>query len=146
MKWKVTFTPGIKITNMLQSLKDKEKTNQAGVYSIPCASCNSTYLGETLRFEERKEDHQGNVRRREYKKSAIAKHVIRNKNHDINWDNGKIIIKEKDFGIRKIKEGLAIQQSKKPLMNTDKGLILSNAWNPIIPNINDFIKQNNQNS
>lgn len=55
-------------------------------------------------------------------------------------------MKEKDFGIRKIKEGLAIQQSKKPLMNTDRGLILSNAWIPIIPNINDFMKQNNQNS
>lgn len=66
MIWKVTFTPGMKILNMLSSLKDKEQTNQAGVYSIPCASCNNTYIGETMRFKERKEDHEGNVRRREY--------------------------------------------------------------------------------
>lgn len=71
MKWKVT--PGIKILNMLPSLKDKEKPNQAGVYSIPCASCNYTYIGETIRFEERKEDHEGNVRRREYKKISNCK-------------------------------------------------------------------------
>lgn len=99
------------------------------------------------RFEERKEDHEGNVRRREYKKSAIARHVIRNKHHKINWSDGKIIINEKIFGIRKIKEGLAIHQhSTKPLMNTDNGLVLSNASKPIIPNINDFMKPDCPNS
>lgn len=146
MKWKITFTPGTKILNMLPSLKDKEENNQAGIYSIPCESCDHTYLGESMRFEERKEDHKGNVRRREYNKSAVARHVIRNKQHKINWDEGKIILKEKDYGSRKIKEGLAIQQSTKTLMNTDKGLILSNAWNSIIPNVYDFIKQPTQNS
>ena len=115
--------------------------NQAGIYSIPCGTCQDIYIGETFRFEERKEDHEGNVRRREYKKSAVARHVIRNRNHEIDWNNGKIIIKEKDFGLRKIKEGLAIQQSTKTLMNTDQGLILSNAWNPIIPNIKDFMQE-----
>lgn len=141
LKWKVTFTPGKKILNMLPSLKDKEEINQAGIYSIPCETCTDAYLGESMRFEERKEDHKGNVRRREYNKSAIARHIIRNKQHKINWEDGKIIFKEKDFALRKIKEGLAIQQSTKQLMNTDKGLILSNAWKPIIPNIYDFLKQ-----
>ena len=146
LKWKVTFTPGTKITNKLRSLKDKEKKNQSGVYTIPCKTCNDIYIGESMRYEDRKEDHQGNVRRREYNKSAIARHVIRNKQHEINWDRGKIILQEKQFNLRKIKEGLAIQQSSKSLMNTDNGQKLSNAWNPIIPNVYEFIRKKNQNS
>lgn len=70
---------------MLKSLKDKEKLTPPSIYEILCNNCSYTYIGETERpFEVRKEEHQGNVRRREYKKSKIVKHVTRNKNHSIN--------------------------------------------------------------
>lgn len=34
LKWKLTFTPGIKVFSMLSSLKDREKDHQAGIHSI----------------------------------------------------------------------------------------------------------------
>ena len=101
-------------------------------------SCNEVYLGESKRVSERLEDHKGNVRRYEYNKSATATHTIRNKGHKINWQNSRLIIRENDNHLRKIKEGLTIQQHQGQLMNIDKGLILSNAWKPIIPNISDI--------
>jgi len=64
--------------------------------------------------------------------------VIRNKNHKIDWENSKIIIKESNYHLRSIKEGLAIQQYNGNLMNVDKGLVLSRAWAPIIPKISDL--------
>lgn len=87
---------------------------------------------------QRLEDHKGNVRRYEYNKSAIARHTIRNKGHKINWQDSKLLVRENNFNLRKIKEGLAIQQYHGQLMNIDKGLILSNAWKPIIPKISDI--------
>jgi len=93
------------------------------------------YYGESIHFNERIEDHKGNVRRHEYGKSAIARHVIRNRGHTIVWENSKLIMKENNNYLRKIKEGLIIQQTDKPLMNIDKGLVLSNGWKKIVPNI-----------
>lgn len=135
LKWKVTFTPGVKVQNLLNGLKDKEEKDPAGIYKIPCGSCDKVYLGETFRSAERRQDHEGNVRRYEYKKSAVARHVLRNKGHKIDWNNSKIIIKESNSHLRSIKEGLAIQQYNGPSMNINQGLILSRAWTPIIPNI-----------
>lgn len=86
------------------------------------------------------------MRRREYSKSAIARHVIRYKQHKTNWDKEEMILQEKEFGLRKIKEGLAIQESTKTLLNTDEGHKLSNTWNIIIPNIYDLVRKENQNS
>lgn len=138
LKWKVTFTPGIKIQNMLNGIKDKENKEPAGIYSVPCNSCNETYIGESKRVAQRLEEHKGNVRRYEYNKSAIARHTIRNRKHEINWPNSKLMLRENKQHLRKIKEGLAIQQHQGQLMNIDKGLILSNAWKPIIPKISDI--------
>lgn len=138
LKWKVTFTPGIKVQNMLNGLKDKENKEPAGIYNVTCNSCNENYIGESKRVIQRLEEHKDNVLRYEYKKSAIARHTIRNKGHKIDWENSKLIVKEHNSHLRKIKEGLAIQQHQGQLMNIDKGLILSNAWNPIIPKISDF--------
>lgn len=120
--------------HMVKSIKDKEEHTQPGIYEIPCNNCNATYIGETERpFEVRKEEHVGYVRRRDYKQSAIVKHITRNRGHSMNWDNSKMIMYERKYFTRKIKEGLFIQQSTTPTMNTDSGYKLSNAWNPIIP-------------
>ena len=55
--------------------------------------------------------------------------------YDINWTNSKIIAHEHNYKLRKIKEGLFIQQAPNKLMNTDKGFQLSNSWQPIIPKL-----------
>lgn len=97
LKWKVTFTPGVKVLHMLNSIKDEEEHPPTSIYEIPCAICPSTYVGETERpFEVRKEDHEGYLRRREYKQSAIVKHLTKTRNHSINWNNAKIIAHERN--------------------------------------------------
>lgn len=96
LKWNVTFTPGIKFQNMLNGIKDKETKEPAGVYDVPCISCDESYIGESKKIAKRLEDHKGNVHRYEYKKSAIARHTIRNKGHKIDWPNAKLIMREND--------------------------------------------------
>ena len=97
-----------------------------------------------IKKNHRLEDHKGTVRRYEYNKSATARHIIRNKGHKINWQESKLIVGENNFHLRKIREGLTIQQHQGPLMNIDKGLILSNAWKPIIPKISDITHSQTQ--
>ena len=61
---------------------------------------------------------------------------MRNKfNHKIDWRNSRLICKERDGHLRKIKEGIFIQQAKtkSKIINDDDGLVLSNQWKPIIP-------------
>lgn len=53
-----------------------------------------------------------------------------------NLHNSKIKIKESSHHLRSIKEGSAIKYNG-PLMNIDKGLVWSQAWASIIPNILD---------
>lgn len=80
-------------------------------------------------FTVRKEEHEGYVLRKEYKKSAIVKHITRNKGHSINWDDAKIIMTERKYYSRKIEEVLFIQQQSTTLtMNTDIGYKRSNAY------------------
>ena len=93
----------MKILHMLKSIKDKEEHTTPSIYEIPCHNCNSTYIGETERlFVVRKEEHEGYSRRREYKKSAIVKHITRNRKHRINFDESKIIMNERNHHPRKI--------------------------------------------
>lgn len=90
LNWKITFTPGTKILHMLNPIKDEEEHTPPGIYEIPCNNCPATYIGETERpFTVRKDEHEGYVRRKEYKKSAIVKHITRNRSHSINWDNSR---------------------------------------------------------
>ena len=55
----------------------------------------------------------------------------------MDWNNSRLICKERDMQLRKIKEGLYIQQSKSntKLMNDDDGLVLSELWRPLIPTL-----------
>lgn len=107
----------IKIQHLLNGIKDKKI--QSGVFEIPCGTCNHKYYGETERNLETRRDEHGV---REYTKSAVARHLIRNKGHEISWNGPKIILNDNNHHLRLIKEGLAKQQSKFPVMNTKKGL------------------------
>ena len=139
LKWKVTFTPGSKIKRFFQSTKDKEEKESPGIYEIPCQSpCTAKYLGQSLNWRERIGQHQQAVKNHSYDSSAVCRHIMKNKfSHRMDWSNSRLICKERDSQLRKIKEGLYIQQSKSTnkLMNDDDGLVLSDAWQPLIPKL-----------
>ena len=80
------------------------------VYTIPCKNCNKTYIGETGRaFGVRLQEHRQEVSQRdvraytrstsrplagEQNKSAVTDHAI-SLNHVIDWDQAKVIDREK---------------------------------------------------
>ncbi|XP_072014846.1 uncharacterized protein [Amphiura filiformis] len=101
------------LRNMLVHPKDKLDPLQKAeaVYEIPCADCPKSYIGETGRsFGVRLQEHQKEVQKFELKqytratckssiadqhKSAITDHVV-GTNHNIEWDQAKVIDRESD--------------------------------------------------
>ena len=120
------------------------------IYEIPCANCDSTYVGETgRRLETRKDEHKtetdkvvkskGNFTRQmrkqsesEQSKSAIADHAVQ-QNHVISWDNTKVLQKECDVGARRIKEAIWIRKKAPNTMNRDEGAhFLSHVYDSLL--------------
>ena len=118
------------------------------MYSIPCGSCDSAYVGETSRnFKYRLKEHQKDVEvastnraftrqaRKtsfsEFHKSAITDHVTRN-NHVINWQDAKQLDSESNDYARRVKESIRIKQQPNA-MNRDEGAYkLSRLYNPVL--------------
>lgn len=89
---------------MPRNLKDKVENNREGQQN--------RYIPGTVRKYDnlRKDDHEGNARKQRIQQVSLC----------------KIGNMKQTTQNRKITENLATQQSTKPLMNTDKGLIIEN--------------------
>ena len=86
-----------------------EKTRNC-VYSIPC-ECQEMYIGETGRpLEKRVVEHKANVRKMNVSSSKMAEHVY-NKDHNIKWEDSKILLKEADSTKRKMIESACIMNN-----------------------------------
>ena len=137
MNWKITFTPGTKVKRFLESTKDPEEGSPPGIYEIPCEPpCEGRYIGQSLDWRSRIGQHGQSLKNHSYDTSAVCRHVMKNKfNHRIDWKNSRLICQERNSHLRKVKEGLFIQQSKQKikLMNDDDGYVLSDQWLPIVP-------------
>lgn len=60
------------------------------VYHIPCKNCESTYIGQTKRpLKVRLKEHQADIKK-DNNLFVISRHII-DYNHDIDWDNTKIL-------------------------------------------------------
>ena len=131
----VTFQRGNTIQNLLQATgrpKTSQKQDPAGVvYQIDC-DCGDTYVGETCRpFTHRLKEHQASVRKQD-SKSAIADHIRDHPDHTINWNNIKILEKNKtDFKIRKLLEALHIKKIQ-PAINRDDGYHVPLAYHHLL--------------
>ena len=91
----------------LKPEKTRAETKNA-VYGIQCITCQKIYMGETgQKICQRIKQHESDVRRK-VKTNGIYHHLKENPNHVIDWDNQKIIMKESDWRLRKIKESVLI--------------------------------------
>ena len=126
------------LRNMLVHPKDKLDPLQKAeaVYEIPCADCPKSYIGETGRsFGVRLQEHQKEVQKFELKqytratrksstteqhKSAITDHVV-GTNHNIEWDQAKVIDRESDKTTRWLKEAIWIRRRGDNILNKDEG-------------------------
>ena len=106
------------IRSMLVHPKDKtEKQDKCGVvYQVPCASCPSTYIGETARsMGKRYEEHA-----KSDKESAVREHTL-SSGHSISFEDVRILACETHYNSRKIREALEIYKAK-PSLNRDQGV------------------------
>ena len=77
------------------------------IYKIPCADCESCYVGKTTRhLNYRITEHKRDVRNKK-KENAISKHVVRT-GHSIAWDNVKPISSTKNGKYLSAKENILI--------------------------------------
>jgi len=74
------------------------------VCKIPCRDCNATYIGESKRsFKVRSSEHIRAVRNVDTDKNEIADHCWKY-DHEMKWDDKKVIDTEQYVYARKIKE------------------------------------------
>ena len=91
------------------------------IYSIPCGSCDQVYIGETGRtLKKRTSEHQRDTDSGNTQKSAVAEHVWQNQ-HNIDWDNTKILDMNTKWSERKFMEAWHIH-STPDNFNRDKGV------------------------
>ena len=116
----VHYKPRGTLREMLVAPKDPVKPeNQSGVvYQIPCATCVSSYVGETgrslgTRLKEHRKDtitfdaEDPNV-------SAVAAHQHET-GHKIDWENTRILDKAEKWFERGVKEAAYIIRCSRPL-------------------------------
>lgn len=129
--FKVGFKPIRKIKDILNPVKDKvEPLQREGVYRVPC-SCGDVYIGQTRRsINTRLQEHKQALKKLDDNKSAIAEHAIK-QDHNIDWDNAKLLHHEPTYYKRMIKE--AIEIKKHPFnFNREDGLTLNRTWNTVL--------------
>ena len=113
------FYPDIKLTTFYKhgpniislfssKIKTQTKQTETGVYKILCKNCEKSYIGETgrsllLRMNEHEKFH-------DIRKSAIANHRF-GLNHQMDFQNARVVHKENNLVKRKIAEALLIKKS-----------------------------------
>ncbi|KAH3712733.1 hypothetical protein DPMN_072488 [Dreissena polymorpha] len=117
--------------------RDKTQNKSNGMTlteEIPCRNCETVYIGETgrklgTRMTEHKKEAKNSPQvftrsgRRESgtteHSSAVTNHIARH-NHVIDWDWVKVIDRENNTALRKLRESVAIANERR-VMNRDEG-------------------------
>ena len=100
------------------------------VYQVPCADCESVYIGETGRtLEKRLKEHRGAVKRNDMK-NGIAVHAW-NTEHRVDWETATVKQVETHYTRRRIIEAIHIKKQK-VTSNLDCGRSLNSVWHPLI--------------
>ncbi|XP_072017752.1 uncharacterized protein [Amphiura filiformis] len=101
------------------------------IYSIPCGSCDQVYIGETGRtLKKRTSEHQRDT-------DSGNTHVWQNQ-HDIDWDNTKILDMNTKWSERKFMEAWHIH-STPDNFNRDKGVDIPPEWNRLFKRTSDQV-------
>ena len=113
----VVFKYESTIRNLIIKNSPVEERN-CGVYYIPCKGCDLVYVGQTGKsYLDREKQHKYNIRTAN-ESSALFKHQ-QLYNHNINWNEGKIIFKSERQIERLITETCIIR--KVSTMNLNEG-------------------------
>ena len=118
----------------LYSVKDRLPMENSThvVYLIKCKTCNSEYVGETMRaLSVCRKEHKDAVQLSNLEKSAVAEHIYSHAEpHEVNWSKVEVLDRARNKKLRKINEAFYIE-IRKPSMNRDRGIEVSETWNAI---------------
>ena len=138
-------TKGTSLKQVVQTkqIQKLESMKTSGVvYKVRCKNCTQIYIGETgrelkIRLNEHKraaEKTEDNDKEETNENlSGLSQH-LKNKQHQADWNNAKIIKKESNHNKRKLKEAIAIKNiPKNELMNKKEEIkVLSSIWENVI--------------
>jgi len=111
LKSKLAFFSMNKLGRIIKAHKDvlSLSCNKNVVYKLECKNCDSTYVGQTKRkLNTRIKEHKNDINKKTGNHSVISEHRLQ-KNHDFNWDNPKILDREKIYYRRLISEMINIK-------------------------------------
>ncbi|XP_075736219.1 uncharacterized protein LOC119161015 isoform X1 [Rhipicephalus microplus] len=106
----IAHVPASKLRAELLNVKDPlPRQHFPGVvYKIPCADCESVYIGTSGNYCKRLMQHKNDVAKGHTVTNALAEHAEKT-GHEISWDNARIVATEKNFTTRLNLESLIIQ-------------------------------------
>ena len=120
----VTFRPYRTLRQELVHSKDPVPANRRKgvVYSIPCAECPHTYIGQTGRsLDHRLREHRRALKNGDVGCSALAEHVF-SANHQVDLSKAMVIDTHNHTQTRCMLESWHIQHHQSPL-NREKGTL-----------------------
>ena len=112
----VTFRPYRTLRQELVHPKDAVPANcrKGVVYSIPCAECPCTYIGQTGRsLDHRLCEHRRSLKNRDVGSSALAEHVF-SANHQVDLSKAMVIDTHNHTQTRCMLESWHIQHHQSP--------------------------------
>jgi len=105
------------------------------VYKIDCRDCNCSYVGQTKRkLKTRLKEHRLDINKKSGILSVISNHKLEN-NHEMNWDEAKILDIEPSYTKRIVSEMIHIKKQSKGLNKQSDTDLLSEIYLPIIENL-----------
>lgn len=101
----------------LKQQDERSKTKDI-VYQFDCLECNSIYIGETKQYIKKRISQHKNSCKHTFlgNDSALSLHS-KNNNHHFNYDDFKILAREKDDRKRKTKEAIYITKERGRAIN-----------------------------
>ena len=101
------------------------------VYSVKCETCDSEYVGETIRpLATRIKEHRDSVRDKNTK-SALGEHVIDHPNHKIGFEEVKVLDSQNKTFEGKVAEAIAIRK-RTPALNRMGGYDLPTIYTALL--------------
>ena len=133
---RVVHTKGRSLKNIVKEkhINQNDMNNPQGVvYKVLCKDCDMYYIGETGRhLSVRLNEHKANARNKTINMSGLSQHIVQC-NHEVEWDDVKILCRENDFKKRKFQEAIAIKNDINRAMNKKEDVkVISNIWENLI--------------